>query len=854
MLALLVESALRTLVLGGAVWVGLTFMRARNPHVHMMAWTLVLIASLSMPFLSGSVKITLPASPLPPHTQLAWPSQPTARDPISPLPMPTPSAVEPEMVAPPQSPKLAGVNWWSVASTIYAFVAGIMLLRLLIGIMLTWRLARTARPVGEVWASGSKVRTSRVVGTPVTFGRTILLPPEYHRWNLVKRQAVLTHEGSHVAHGDFFVLLLASVNRAVFWFSPFSWWQLTRLAELAEIISDDAALEVVDDRLSYADILLDLAQNVQRAPVGLAMARVCTVRKRVERILAASAVPAQIDWKKRLWIAAAVASLAVMCAGTIAYSTSPPQREALVVAPISPKTGLKPYDSNIGYYQVSPGSILTITREGDTFFAQLTGQRKLQIVPDSAREFSYRAIAARISFAANDKQRPTELILHQNGRELRATRIADIPDPGQPAVEADTRLLDSFAGWYEFNPTRAVALTRESGRLFVQETGRPKFEVTARGALHYVSRDGGSLITLVRDDQGGVSDLLLQEPLSGARRAQRIDAARGKAIEDAVARQIAAVPDRFKNQTPAPGSKEAVLAGIQDMQRGAPNYDRMSAQLASKVRQQARQLQDTLVALGAAETIFFRGVGPGGYDIYGVKFANGFAEFRVQLAADGTTEDVIFRPDGDDTPGGIVACSEEPALRSEPDTVPIKLLVHNRSGDEVYLFRLGSDGKRVPHGGVGDDKTSPILTYVNRPWVIADAQGRCIEIVIPGQRTRFVILEDPHGKQQGRPAASRSMPAPGSEEILRQYIDGLGRGEPGYSQMTPEVAAETRKQLLVNQAILEKLGPLRAMSFRGVSALGSDIYIAHFANGSAEWRIGLVKDGKIGRIALGPQY
>jgi hypothetical protein len=38
-----------------------------------------------------------------------------------------------------------------------------------------------------------------------------------------------------------------------------------------------------------------------------------------------------------------------------------------------------------------------------------------------------------------------------------------------------------------------------------------------------------------------------------------------------------------------------------------------------------------------------------------------------------------------------------------------------------------------------------------------------------------------------------------------------------------------------------------------VTSLGSDIYMAHFANGSAEWRIGLVKDGAIGRIALGPQ-
>ena len=43
------------------------------------------------------------------------------------------------------------------------------------------------------------------------------------------------------------------------------------------------------------------------------------------------------------------------------------------------------------------------------------------------------------------------------------------------------------------------------------------------------------------------------------------------------------------------------------------------------------------------------------------------------------------------------------------------------------------------------------------------------------------------------------------------------------------------------------------MSFRGVTNMGSDIYMGHFANGTAEWRIGLVKDGAIGRIALGPQ-
>jgi hypothetical protein len=95
----------------------------------------------------------------------------------------------------------------------------------------------------------------------------------------------------------------------------------------------------------------------------------------------------------------------------------------------------------------------------------------------------------------------------------------------------------------------------------------------------------------------------------------------------------------------------------------------------------------------------------------------------------------------------------------------------------------------------------------------------------------------------------RTAPLAGSEELLRQYIEALGRGEPNYDRMTSEVAAQTRQQLPLNQAILSRLGALRAVSFRGVSSLGSDIYMAHFANGSAEWRIGLVKDGTIGRIA-----
>ena len=86
---------------------------------------------------------------------------------------------------------------------------------------------------------------------------------------------------------------------------------------------------------------------------------------------------------------------------------------------------------------------------------------------------------------------------------------------------------------------------------------------------------------------------------------------------------------------------------------------------------------------------------------------------------------------------------------------------------------------------------------------------------------------------------------PGSEQALSAYIDALGRGAPNYDDMTPQLAAITRQQLLLYQAVLARLGTLRAMSFRAVTQTDNDVYLAHFSNGSAEWRIGLVKEGKI---------
>lgn len=848
MLAILAESALRSLILGSVVWIGLNLLRVRNPNLHMTCWTMVLVASLSMPLLMHwtTVTVTVDALPMPAAEHL-W----SAKNPLtdtSPEPLGSLLALETGMPAAALGEHAATVNWLALATAIYAFVAGMLLLRLAVGLYLTWRLARAAKPMSEPWTADWSVRVSNVIAGPVTFGSTILLPPQCFDWDLRKREAVLAHEGAHVVNRDFYLLLFASFNRAVFWFSPFAWWHLTRLAELAEIISDARALEVVQDRLSYAEILLDLVQQVRRAPVGIEMARACTVRARVERILAATAAPARLSWRKRIGTAAVILPVVIVSAGSIAYRTAPLPWPAVDRAADASAAARKP--QSVSFYSLGRTSIFTVFREGDDFFGQISGQRKLRLAAAGDGIYSYPAASGPITLAVGDETQPFEAVLGQNGRDLPATRIAAL---SQQRIEGGAGQLDSYVGWYQLGPGRVLAVTLEGERLQVRETGRPKFEVAAYSADAFAGNHD-DLIIFLRDGEAKVNRVLLHEPVSGARLAPRVAATTAKLVEEEFERRIAAAPDRFREQTPLPGSREAVLRGIEDVQRGTPNFDRMTASLAAKIRRQSAELQAMFKAFGAVESIFFRGVGPDGYDIYGVKFANGVAEFRLLLGADGKADDVIFRPDGNGAPGGVVACSEEQSLKSRAEPAPIKMLIYNSSGRDIQLFKLDSEGKRAAYGTIGEEVTFPVMTYVGSPWVVADSSGNCLEIVLPGQQTRLHTVEESSAASAPPRAMPRTVPLAGSEAMLRRYIEAIDRGEPNYDRMTSEVAAQTRQQLPFNQAILSRLGALRAMSFRGVSSLGSDVYIAHFANGSAEWRIGLVKDGTIGRIALGPQY
>lgn len=839
MIATLAEAALRSLMLGGVVWFGLNLFRVRNPHVHMTAWVVVLLASLAMPFVMHWPTLTITRLPLP----VSMPDDFLPAD-MSTLEMPQPTlpvAPGPAIVPPAKSG--FSIDWWLVATIVYAGVAGLLLLRLAIGLCLTWRLARVAKPMKGPQMIDADVRVSCDVGGPVTFGSTILVPPQFSGWDAKKRLAVLAHEGAHVANRDFYVLLLASLNRAVFWFSPFSWWQLAHLAELAEIISDAEAIEVIDDRLSYAEILLDFASTVSPRPVELAMARASTVRARVERIIAAAAMPVAVGWRKRLWVAAAIVPAVIVSAGMIAYRTPDP-------VPLAADTGEVPaqhYRPFVNFYAMGPASVFAIFRDGDELYGQLTGQRRLRLTVGSDGTVSYIASSGEITFPLDAERRSAELMLRMNGRDIRAVRVAEMP-----TAAADSVSLDQYVGWYRLAPNRVLTVRRDGDRLWLNETGQGTTQVLAEGTDAFSFR-GDHLLIFLRDEQSKVSRVLVQSAVFGARLAARVDAGVAQAVEADFARRLAEVPDRFREQVPATGGKEMILRGIEDLRGGTPNYDRMSAPLAAKVHRQLSEMHATLVALGGLESIFFRGVGPGGYDIYGAKFENGTAEFRLLLEPDGKAGDVIFRADGNDELGGIVSCAEDANVRGRAGTSPVRIMVYNEMGDDIRVFNLDTDGNRKTQSVVRPNMSWAATTTVNNPWVIADKSGRCLEVLMPGRQTRFHNVEASNiGAKPGR-AARRAVPIANGEEMLRRYIEGVGKGQPDYEHMTSEVADVTRQQLPFDQAILAKLGALRAVSFRGVTALDSDIYIAQFANGSAEWRIG-VRNGTITKIALGPNF
>ena len=89
--------------------------------------------------------------------------------------------------------------------------------------------------------------------------------------------------------------------------------------------------------------------------------------------------------------------------------------------------------------------ILTFTREDGTFYAQATGQQRLEIAPTSDSTFRLLAVEASVTFTRGEGGEVEGAILHQNGQDQPATRLeGEAPEEWAP-TEDD---LADYAGRY----------------------------------------------------------------------------------------------------------------------------------------------------------------------------------------------------------------------------------------------------------------------------------------------------------------------------------------------------------------------------------------------------------------------
>jgi hypothetical protein len=86
------------------------------------------------------------------------------------------------------------------------------------------------------------------------------------------------------------------------------------------------------------------------------------------------------------------------------------------------KLDAKVFDPYVGDYQLSPSVNISVSREGDKFYAQVTGQPKVEIFAESETKFFLRVVDAQITFVKDEKGQVTHLVLNQNG-EIEAKKI-----------------------------------------------------------------------------------------------------------------------------------------------------------------------------------------------------------------------------------------------------------------------------------------------------------------------------------------------------------------------------------------------------------------------------------------------
>ena len=269
----LLNNAAEGMLLAGLIWILLRVIGRQGANTRFAIWFSALLAIVALPFFGGSAPLGSPSlAPLHAYLGITLPS-----------------------------------SWALYLFAIWASVAGLLLLRLGVGLWHVYQLRNDCSDVSLIRLDpaiaailrefGSRHRVklcvSRDVAIPAAIGffRPVIIFPSRLLPELSAEEIriILQHEFAHLCRRDHWTNLVQKILTALFFFHPAIWWIDKRLALEREMACDDVVLKQTASPKAYASFLILFSEKVQSFRAlelvqGLA-ARMHQMSLRVTRIL-----------------------------------------------------------------------------------------------------------------------------------------------------------------------------------------------------------------------------------------------------------------------------------------------------------------------------------------------------------------------------------------------------------------------------------------------------------------------------------------------------------------------------------------------------------------------------------------
>jgi TonB family protein len=248
-----------------------------------------------------------------------------------------------------------------VFAVLWALGVGLLLVRLMAGLLGVWRLSKHAeRSEDETWReilleisnrlgydNPSRLLFSSPAMSPMTWGirrRSILLPSSAHDWPVERRRVVLAHELAHVKRNDGIVHLLIQLTCSIYWFNPLVWCAARRARIECECACDDYVLNLGGSAVDYADHLVQIVRGLQGRKAlsfaALSMAQPSQLEARLVSILDARARRRAMSKTGMMFLGGLTAGITLLVAGVNITGAVPMPPVILVTTrtPLPPET------------------------------------------------------------------------------------------------------------------------------------------------------------------------------------------------------------------------------------------------------------------------------------------------------------------------------------------------------------------------------------------------------------------------------------------------------------------------------------------------------------------------------------